>query len=107
MEKKEKKSIKLNIGFIDLVKDIKENKVNIDNLEVLKSEYKNYCSVKSVKNIDRVYKRVLRVDLRENFLSYLKSNNLKEKEFLDISLKVINNLREKKESRFIKVDLVN
>jgi len=96
--KSEKRSKIIYMSFINkLVKDKIE--INNKNREKIKNLYSELVN-KKFNNIDRVYKRVLRGDVRNEFLSNLKELNMGEKEYRVNSEKLLNIRRKKLEIIF-------
>lgn len=89
-----RKDYKFLIDFYKEIKDLDLN--NLNNKEIVKEKYIKYSNNKVFSNIERVIKRSLRVEILFNLEKELKESNLKINEYKEISYKVINLSRNKK-----------
>ena len=88
---------RLNINFIDFIKELKENKVSIEKVNKSKIESIYNSGVKlRFSNIERVFKRSNRKELNKELLKELKSRNISLEEFKKYGDNLINISNEKK-----------
>jgi len=89
--------------LIDFFKSIKElDLTSKNNKEKIAEEYQKISNNKVFSNIERVIKRSLRVEILPNLEKELKESNITLKEYSEISYKVIN-LSKNKKNNFLEV----
>ena len=94
VEKVEKIEIVKRKDYKDLVNFLRENR-DFENREIVKSNYEKIFKLK-FSNIERLIKRSLREESKENFEKNLESNNLSREDYLKISYKIIDFSKNKK-----------
>jgi hypothetical protein len=97
VKKVEVKSIKrLNINYIDFIKELKNRKLVLENsnLDSIKSLYSSLVKLR-FSNIERVNSRINRCELNKELVEELKERNMEIKEFREIGDKLINLSSEK------------
>ena len=89
--------------YINLVNFLNEFK-NIENKEKIKGEYEKVFNLK-FSNFERVFKRSLRNELKDNLNLNLEKNNLSLNEYLEIGVK-IKNMSKERSSNFLIVEKI-
>lgn len=90
--------------YKELINFIKENK-DIENKEKIKEIYEKRFKLK-FSNIERLIKRSLRKESKENFNLNLKNENLSLENYLVISKKIINMSKNKEENILINCEKI-
>ena len=95
------------IFLVEFFKEIKEKNILVveSNKDLIREIYFKYSNNKVFSNIERVLRRSLRVEIKENLIKDLEKNNLSLNEYLEFKNKVILVSREYKKSKFLNVSL--
>ena len=102
-EVRKERVIKLNINYLDLIKDISLNKEILNNKEKVIIKYENSLNL-VFNNIERVNNRVNRKELKEVKENYLKEINLSNLDFNNISKKLLD-FNKKRNNNFISIKI--
>ena len=101
-EKSIKKEYKINMRFINFIEELKNSKMSIEekNKEKIEDLYKDLVNLR-FSNLERVFKRVLRKELKEIVENILKEKDLSLEEFKNMGVKILEFNKER--SNYIKV----
>ena len=102
-EVRKERVIKLNINYLDLIKELSLKKELLNNKEKVINLYENKLNL-VFNNIERVNKRVNRKELNSLKLNYLKEINLKEEDFKLISKKLLD-FNSKRDNNFLSIKI--
>ena len=95
--------IKLNINYLDLIKELSLKKELLNNKEKVINLYEEKLNL-VFNNIERVNKRVNRRELNNLKKDYLKEINLEEKDFKLISEKLLD-FNKKRNNNFLSIKI--
>ena len=79
---------RINLSYLDFIKEIENKEIKEDNKKEIESIYSNLVNLR-FNNIKRVDYRVKRIELRENLIKELENRNIDLNKFMEISKKVI------------------
>lgn len=99
-----KKEIRLNINYLDFIKNLSNEKIEIsnNNKEKIIKFYENSLNLR-FNNLERVNNRVMRKELKEVRENYLKEINLSNEKFINISKKLLEMSKNRKSNNFISI----